>query len=185
MNVAIAVRYAEAIFNSTPKGELESSLAALKNLQEGICQKPLISRFFSSPQISNDKKVEVLTSVLEEKVSKRLLAFLSLLLVKRRFGYLQEIIVQFSHLVFKELNVLDVVFGTPHPVSDAVKLRLKTMLEKQYHKKVQVEEQIDPSLIGGGTLFIAGRLIDFSLKEKLRKLKKELFSTGKRYAITT
>lgn len=185
MNVVVAVRYAEALFNCTPKGELESSLTALKSLQEGISQKPLSSHFFSAPQISNDKKMEVLKSVLEKKNHKNLLAFLSILLLKRRFKCLPDIITQFSHMVSKELNILDVVLGTPHPVSDVVKLKFKTMLEKQYHKKVRMTEQIDPSLIGGGTLFIAGRLIDFSLKEKLRKFKKELSDIGKRYAITT
>jgi F-type H+-transporting ATPase subunit delta len=48
------------------------------------------------------------------------------------------------------------------------------MIEKLFKTKVEMEETVDPDIIGGFILRVDDSFIDASLKSKLRKINKEL-----------
>ena len=56
------------------------------------------------------------------------------------------------------------------PLSDAQQGALDKVLRKEYGDKVQLDLKVDESLIGGLIVRVGSRMIDGSLKSKLRKL---------------
>ncbi len=169
----IETRYAKALFQLTASDEeLERRCRDLNRLVAVLNRYP----FFFSPHISKENKEEALKKGLEEVEDKQLVSFLLLLVEKRRFNYLQEIVKAYSQMVREKLGQLKGRLVTAEPVEPSYIEKLKGKLEKQYGKKVFLEEETDPRLIGGGILTIGNRLADFSIKGKLEKLKRELLN---------
>jgi F-type H+-transporting ATPase subunit delta len=52
------------------------------------------------------------------------------------------------------------------------------MISSAFNTKVELEENIDPAIIGGFTLKIDDNYIDASIRNKLRKIKKELVGSA-------
>jgi F-type H+-transporting ATPase subunit delta len=67
-----------------------------------------------------------------------------------------------------------VILRSTVPFSAAQLSEVKQALTKKYGKDIQVEEQIDPSLIGGVQIVIGSRMLDGSVKAKLQQLRNSL-----------
>ena len=59
-----------------------------------------------------------------------------------------------------------------HPnISQKPKQKLKEKLEKICKSRVDIEYSIEPSLLGGLTVEIDGKILDGSLRQRLREVK--------------
>lgn len=171
-----AIRYSKALFNVAVSNEdLEKRLHDLTQIVETFKKFPRISIFFSSPQITVEEKKKALNAAVG-KVDKELRSFLFLLLDKKRFKYLPEILEFYRSMVTAKLGALEVRFITATPIDAETGNNLKSKLEQKYRKKIIIKEEIDPTIIGGGVLLIGNEQIDFSIRGKLAKLKKDLLS---------
>ena len=59
---------------------------------------------------------------------------------------------------------------TAIPLSGEQKLRLKTTLKQVFGRPVRLNSRVDPGLIGGLRIGLAGRVIDLSLEKQLDEL---------------
>jgi F-type H+-transporting ATPase subunit delta len=59
-------------------------------------------------------------------------------------------------------------------VDAKIKKQMTELISEVYSTKVELEEKIDPEIIGGFILRIDDNYIDASIRNKLRKIKKEL-----------
>lgn len=171
----IAYKYANALFLSSSPEERESHLKQLKLLVQ-VLDKPELMTFFISPQISFSDKMRVLQKVLKQHLDHELFSFLSLLLAKGRFKHFSEMMREFGRLYNESQGVLRVRLITTVPVDDAVLAKLKKRLDDKYRKNIKIKNDIDPKLVGGGILVIGNQMIDFSIRNKLKRLKEELLS---------
>jgi len=171
----IPYRYAKALFYlSSSHDELKQWLQKLQELIFIIFDHDKIKSFFLSPQVEKQEKEKILSKALKDKTEKKFLDFLSLLILNDRFSYLPEIAKIFKKLVEHTLGILEGSLITPKTLDKATFERLKLDLEKIYRKKVYLQEKSDPTLIGGGILMFGNRIIDFSIKNKLERLKRAL-----------
>lgn len=173
MNISeVAQRYAQAIFDlSSTQEEKKKRLENLEYIVQMLNEFPQFMRFFISPQILLKQKLNVLERITLSFNDSQLLAFISLVLKKRHFEELAEMVKAFRRMVDESLGYLTVRLITAVPLDDSVKAVLRDKLEKTYHKKVVFSEKIDPQLIGGGILLIGNQMIDFSVKNKLENLR--------------
>ena len=58
-----------------------------------------------------------------------------------------------------------------------IKQQLIDLIEEVFSTKVELDEKIDPEIIGGFILRVDDNYIDGSIKNKLRKIKKELLGS--------
>jgi F-type H+-transporting ATPase subunit delta len=175
MTQKAAGRYSKALFNlASSKQELEQQLSDLEQVV-GLLD-PLMP-FFYSPQISQKEKEAVLDKNLKGRFDDKLLSFLLFLLKKRRLKDLSDIVQDYRRLVREELGVLEVRVVTAVPLDRDIKEKLQVKLEKVYPKKIEIQEEVDPELIGGGMVIMGNQLIDFSIRDKLARLKESLLST--------
>lgn len=180
MNIGeIALRYSKALFRvASSDKQLEEHLEALTLFVQVLNESPHLMEFFSSPQLSREQKEKSFEKVLEGHFTPNFLSFLSLLLDRRRFYCLPEILREYRRMVSEKLGFFDARLITAVPMDDKTKEMLKTKLEKIYGKIIKMKEEIDPQIIGGGVLILDHTLIDFSIRGKIAKLKDDLMSVN-------
>ena len=78
-------------------------------------------------------------------------------------------------MALEKMGALKGYLTVAKPLANGVKEQLQKKLEKIYQKSVQIEEKVDPRLIGGGILRIGTQMADFSIRGKLDELEKDLY----------
>lgn len=171
----IAARYGVALFGYAQDMKvLDSMHDELQELKKAVEENSAIIGVLSDPVLNSDEKKKILAEI-EKPFSKELQSFLDLLLSYNRFEDLVDIINYFNDLYDEEKSIAS---GT---VTTAVKLDADQLkrLSESYAKKyslsaVRLENQVDPSILGGVVLQVKDRVIDGSVKTKLSKIRAQL-----------
>lgn len=172
-------RYATALFDlAGSKEERKRQLHDFDLLLEMLKKDPKIMYFFSSSQFTVDEKKSVIQKSLGKAFNPIIIQFLFFLLEKNRFDNLENIIKEYRKKVNEEWQVSEARLITSKPVGKAIVSKLKTKLENKYQKHISISEQIDPKLLGGGILLIDNKMLDFSIRDKLNKMKNDLLSVN-------
>lgn len=170
----IAFKYAKALMESSLKEQdLSQRLINLENLAKLLDRAPQFRYFLTSPQVEDKEKEEVLKIALQDET---LINLVWDLLKKHRLQALEKIVEQYKHGVNQKLKRVEAYIVSPTSVDPALQEDLKERLEKHFNKKVDLQQELDPRLIGGGILLIGNQSIDFSVKDRLDKLRKAMMS---------
>jgi F-type H+-transporting ATPase subunit delta len=171
----VGSRYARALFNlASSKAELESGRLELEAFVEALKNNPRLRTFLSAPQIKREEKRKVLQAILAGKTDQKFLNFLYFVLEKGRMNFLEEISREYHHRVKESLGVLEASLITAVPAGQELKERLKAKLEKNYQRKIEMKEKVDPQIVGGVILVLANQVMDWSIRDRLLSLKESL-----------
>ncbi len=131
-------------------------------------------RFMMSPQFDDALKVDLLKRSLGENYDPLIETFILYLFKKKRLEFLPEIIKEYRRLVSEKLGILDVRLISATAVDAGTNEKLAQKLDELFQRKTIINNEIKPSLIGGGILMIGNKMLDASVKGKLSRLKKHL-----------
>jgi len=134
---------------------------------EGV---PDFDRFFNHPLVSRDRKSELIDQAFPD-LSEYLRNLFVLLIRNGREGYLDLIYEEFRSLRSEEEGIVRVKVLTAKELSAKDRERLMDRLAVGLGKRVQLEEEIDASLIGGVRLDIGGKVLDGTLRTRLESLR--------------
>ena len=101
-------------------------------------------------------------------------SFVNTLAGNRRLGFLPEIAALFDALKDEAEGTVDVTVTSAAPLPVEQAGELTRALEARFGRKVRVELQVDPKLVGGAVLRAGDLVIDGSLKSRLERLAYEL-----------
>lgn len=175
----IALRYAKALFDlDHSKENLEKRCKNFNLLQELLEKNPKLRNFLKAPQIEAVEKEKLLQSLLKNEFDKDFFNFLIYLIENRRLNYLTQIGLEYRLIVDQFLNIWEAKITTAVPLEAETEAKLKQKLENFYHKKVKINNVIDPKIIGGAILVVANEMIDWSVANRLRKMKEDLLATN-------
>jgi F-type H+-transporting ATPase subunit delta len=99
------------------------------------------------------------------------LNFLNMLIRRDRLNLLDQIIISAEQQFLDRQGIVVVEVTTATRLSADQERQLAAKLEKFTGKKVQVENRVDPSLIGGVVTRIGTTLYDGSVEAQLQQLK--------------
>jgi F-type H+-transporting ATPase subunit delta len=94
-----------------------------------------------------------------------------------RETFIPAIVRNFIHETKKYKGITESVLTTAVRVDDKVKKQITDLISDVFKTKVELKENIDPEIVGGFILQVDDNYIDASIKNKLRKIKKELISS--------
>lgn len=134
--------------------------------------------FLKSPVIKTDKKIEVLKSLFEGKISKLSLSFVLLITSKGREALIPEITKAFDELYKQSKNILTAVVTSAKGLDATAKQKVIDLVKAQMKGEVELVEKIDPKTIGGFILKIGDKQIDRSVARQLSTLKNQLVNKG-------
>ena len=177
----IAHRYAKALLKlvqETGAGEkVYSQVCVLVLRMQDIRQ--LSDVILKHQEVCIDRKLEILEAAVGEPLADELLRFARLVCENRRIDLFQRMLTSFldQYRASYGIKVGRLVTACPAP-------QLKAVLEELMHEKtgarVQLEERVDDSLIGGFVLQIDDLRMDASVQTQLRRLHDELVDKANR-----
>ena len=95
---------------------------------------------------------------------------------KRREKYLHDIAVEFQELFKAHNNIVTAVVTTATMITDEVKKQIKSNLETQTGKSIELICNVDSNLIGGIKIKVGDKLFDDSIARQLNNLKLHLLN---------
>jgi len=167
-----ANRYSLALYELASESNLiskieENSYALLKLISsskdfQDITKDPTISRDILSQviqKISNNFKLEALFK-----------NFLSFLIIKRRFFYIQQILNSFNEICSKKRGELKAEIRSAKNLTQDEINKITEELSNNFKSKIKLNYICDQSLIGGLVVQIGSTMIDTSIKKKLQQI---------------
>jgi F-type H+-transporting ATPase subunit delta len=123
--------------------------------------------------MTDDRFQEIVRQVVPDIREPELNLF-RLLRRKGRLGLGPSIASYFTELWDEERGIERAVVRTAVPIGDAERETIAAQLSQASGRQVQLEAEVDPSLIGGAVIRVGDRLIDGSTRTRLRALRTRL-----------
>jgi F-type H+-transporting ATPase subunit delta len=174
-NPRLASRYAKALLElAVEKDQLEQIFADMKWLQS-VCK---TSREFvnvlRSPIIKGDSKKKIIEAVANGNLSEITLMFIRLMVNKSRESTLPEVITSFITQYKQKKDIHTVKLTTAVPADDSTRQAITDQVKKAgSFAHIELEEKVDPSILGGFVLQVGDKLVDASVAYDLREVAKQ------------
>lgn len=176
-NNTIARPYAQAVFELAHSAGALSEWSQALGVAADLLADGRVADYLSNPALNDVRRLEFLTGLFGAGGG-RLLAgndqkgtnFLKLLLENRRVAVLPEIAEHFEVLKAKIENVVDVTVVSAAPLSAQRQAEISTALKTRLGRDINLETEIDQTLIGGAVIKAGDVVIDGSLRARLDSL---------------
>jgi F-type H+-transporting ATPase subunit delta len=174
----IAKTYGNALFElAASEGKTAEFLQEFTVICDALRMTPEFDRLMNHPKILKDEKIGVIIDVFKGRVSNEMTGFLELLIVKDRFGELNEIFDYFSAMVKASLGIGVAHVTTAVTISEIQKSSITDrLIGVTEYEKMEMNFTVDEELIGGMVIRIGDRVVDSSIANSLNNLKKQLHS---------
>ena len=173
-DIKIAKRYARAIFDIASEDQsYDDWLNKLKLISDTRAEVNF-ANLLNSTKLSFSKKMNLIDDVFSNKLNKLQLNFLKLLTKNQSFFIIQDIYKLFLGLVEKRNNLIRVTVTSPYKISDDLKNQILNLVNDISGSDSIIEEKIDSELIGGVVIRLGDTVIDGSMKNKVKQLRREL-----------
>jgi F-type H+-transporting ATPase subunit delta len=165
----VAAPYARALFDFVKEtGTLFEVTSDIQNIQ-GLLFKS--RELFKCAQA----KQEILIKVVGKKMNQETLQFLTTLIKRNRINLLPTIIFSYLELVYKTANSRAFQIISAKDLSNGQRTRLiKKIKSIAKQSRIMIQFSTDESLIGGFLIKNQGKIVDYSVKNKLNLLAKQL-----------
>ena len=171
-----ASRYSLALYelsneeNSLEEVESHSNLF-LKLIQESEDFNSLIK----DPTNSVEDLNNVLSKIAETyNLNKLLIKFLSFLISKRRFFFVQLILQDFVNTCSQKRGEVKAELVSSKELSNDQIDKIKDDLSQNFSSKIKLDYKFDKSLIGGLIIQVGSIMVDTSIKNKLQQIENKM-----------
>ena len=175
----VAAQYAEAALDlaSAAGGDTADAVGRdLLLINQLIEQDRQFATVLELPSVNAEEKKELLKTVLKGKVNDLTLHLLDLLADKRRLEVLAPLEQEYREMLNKKNNLVSASLVSSEKLSDQAVANIKARLTEHLGKRLELDVQVDPSLIGGVVLRLGDQVIDGSLKGQLKAIEKALMA---------
>jgi F-type H+-transporting ATPase subunit delta len=173
----IAVRYAKALFKLAKESDqLEKIHQDLLLVDKTLNESTDFKYFIESPIQKVSKKKEILAMIFKDNIQVISTNFLNLVIEKNREELLQQIIRDYNDFYRQDQNIRDVTFISATKLDESFYSSLKATLESSLKSSIELTIKEDNNLVGGFIITVDGKLMDASIANKLKRLKKQLLN---------
>ena len=172
----VSETYGDALFGlGLEKGLVDSLMAEIEEMREILSGNPDFSRLMNHPDIGRDDKLGILSKVFEGRLSDTLFGFIRVLVVKGRYGAIDDIFTYYTDR-YKEYHRIGVAYVTSAmELTEGQREKIeKRLLETTDFAKMEMHFSVDTGLIGGLVIRIGDRVVDSSIRSRLDGLQRQL-----------
>jgi F-type H+-transporting ATPase subunit delta len=150
---------------------LDAVATELQGLDAAIAASPDFRRLIASPVIGRQAQWRAVEAILEAaKVGELTRRFIGVIAENRRLFVLPHIIEAYLHRVAAERGETRVEVTSAKPLSEAQTQTLTRALQQSVSKNIALTTRTDPGLLGGLVVKVGSRMVDSSLRTKLKRL---------------
>jgi F-type H+-transporting ATPase subunit delta len=174
-NKGMTKKYARALYNVAVQQKdvkkVSERINYIVNVMKAV---PELSQLLQTHQISSDNKVTILNKVLNDNISSLELELIADILKNNNILILPDIAKYFDYLVETDSTLINMTITSVTELSTDEVEHIKSNVESQLSKKVDVATKIDKNLIGGIKLRVGNTVVDNSISRRLDMLKNKL-----------
>jgi len=169
----VALRYARALFDLAEEaGETGRVDEDLARLDAALAESPALARVVASPLLDAASQGGALAAVLEALGAGELVQrFVQVLARNRRLALLPQMIAAWRHILAQARGEVTARIVSATRLTKTQQKTIETALAEALSGKVHIENEVDPSLIGGLVVTVGSRMIDTSIRTRLNTLK--------------
>ena len=165
----IARPYAEALFKAS-QSDLNGTEAWLDEVAAIAADEQLL-QFSDSPKVSQSQVFDLIAGLTRNVLPLAAQNFLRMVIENGRLGALPQVASQFRALKNVQTGSADAVVRSAFPVDDFAMNDLKAVLERRFGRPLNLQVDIDPSLIGGICVVVGDEVLDTSVRARLEQMK--------------
>lgn len=170
----VAKRYAQAVFDlATENGTQEQWLADLTTLANAASDR-VVGEFLTSPNVPEQAKRAAIDRLLPSEAQKYARNLAYLLVQRRRFSTLPELLDVFGGLILEARGIAIADVTTAVELTAAEREQVRAQLQQIVGKEIELRATTDPDLIGGLIARVGDRLIDASVAAQLQQMRAQL-----------
>jgi F-type H+-transporting ATPase subunit delta len=173
--VAAARRYARALHDvALQKGEVQPLRAELQQLVQLIEGNPELNKTLLHPGLGAERRQRLVKALFAGRGSELLGRLLTLLAERDRMALLPELAEAFVRVANEHAGVLMAEAVAAQPLDEAQLGSLRAALKNATGREVELRARVDPALLGGLVVTLAGRTYDGSVRAQLGLLRERL-----------
>ena len=169
-------RYSLALYELADENksisEIEIHARSIVNL---ISKSDDFNSLIKDPTNTKEEQHKVMIKISEfYKFDDLLKKFLSFLISKRRFFYVEKILKDFIVICSKNRGEISAKLTVAKELNEDEINRIKNELSKNFGSDIKLNYNYDPDLIGGLIMQVESVMIDTSIKNKLQKIENKM-----------
>ena len=168
--------YGEALYQTAVESsKCSEMLSEAKELKQILSDNPELGSLMANPRFDKEEHLRIIADVFKGRLSEELFAFLDLLVKKNRYTELKGILDYFILRAEEQSGIGHAKVTSAAVIDDSTKKKIEQkLLETTKYKSVEIEYEVDESLIGGMIIRIKDRIVDNSVKTKLENITRDL-----------
>ena len=175
-SITSAERYSLALFELSEENNLLSQIedqsSSILNLIE---QSEDFSNLIKDPTTSQEDLLKVINTISEiNKFESLFKNFLSFLIQKRRFFFIDRILKSFIEICSRKRGELKAELKSAKELSNEEISKITEELTKNFSSKIKLNYKHDESLIGGLVVQVGSTMVDTSIKNKLQQIENRM-----------
>ena len=152
--------------------EIEAHSASIINL---IASSEDFKSLIKDPTNNKEDQLNALSKISEQyKLNELLTKFLSFLISKRRFFYVDKILKSFVETCSIKRGELKAELTSAKDLTENEINNIKEELTKNFSSKIKLNYKHDASLIGGLIVQVGSTMVDTSIKNKLQQIENRM-----------
>lgn len=169
-NAVLARPYARAVFQRAQEHDALAEWSGMLELLSLVAGDEAVARILRSPRVSVEQRVELIRSITGKELDAGGDNFVRLLAANGRLPLLPEIRKQYEALRAEAEGRIDAQVISARKMEDKQQKRIADALQKRFEREVRLHCEVDESLLGGAIIRAGDRVIDGSLRGRLRRL---------------
>lgn len=169
----VAARYAKSLLDlAKEQGITETMYTDMKFLKQTLAQNRQLALILKNPIVRAEKKNSVVKAVFGSRLNPVTMSFLQIIARKNREAIVDAIADEFIAQYDRMKGIERAVVVTTVPLTDTLREKFRAMVARTTGGKlVELDEKIDPKLIGGYVLRVGDQQIDGSIRNRLNELR--------------
>lgn len=171
-------RYASALLSIADENKsIDKYRQSLKNMVYYYESVPELDFFVKNPQVNKDDKKKVLCEIMGNDVDDNFLNFVKVLVDKERMDIIADILENYEVLANEKQNIVLIKVTSAMLLDDEQIENIKQKYQKDFtESRIEIKNIVDKSIIGGIKLEIGDKIVDATLKTKLKALKEHILN---------
>ena len=175
-SITSADRYSLALYElASDDNVLESVESQSSSILNLILSSKDFSNLIKDPTNNQEDLLKIINIISENnKFEKLLKNFLSFLVIKKRFFYLEQILKSFIETCSKKRGELKAELKSAKELSSDEISKITNELIENFSSKIKLNYKHDESLIGGLIVQVGSTMVDTSIKNKLQQIENKM-----------
>jgi|TARA_Y100000992_G_scaffold76058_1_gene48061 F-type H+-transporting ATPase subunit delta len=171
-----AERYSLALYELANESNLLKQIESQSlSILDLIDSSEDFSNLIKDPTNSQEDLIKIINNISNNNKFENLLKnFLSFLIIKRRFFYVDQILKSFIETCSKKRGELKAELKSAKELSNDEISKITDELTQNFSSKIKLNYKYDKSLIGGLVVQVGSTMVDTSIKNKLQQIENRM-----------